>query len=293
MKVVSLVLVMLAAFGLMAAQCSPASTTATQSTSPLELDLPTILFEVINFLVLAVVLYYVLFRRVMNSVKTRAAEKDRLLHDLAQERQAAERLHAELQARLADIDQEIAEIVTQAQEQIEAEHKALLQATEVEVERLLTEAQSEAAQMQQQSLDEFHEQALDTILRVSAHVVDQVAPAELHDVLVKQLNDRIWELGRSEMRQVEAIRRSVSGRTPTIHVDTARALSPEQQGQLVRTFSALADHNVQLDLKTDPALALGLRIRMGDLVVDNSIRAQLDDLRDEVSAALREPTSHE
>ncbi|MBU1879330.1 MAG: F0F1 ATP synthase subunit delta, partial [Chloroflexi bacterium] len=110
---------------------------------------------------------------------------------------------------------------------------------------------------------------------------------------VKQLNDRIWELGRSEMRQVEAIRRSVSGRTPTIHVDTARALSPEQQGQLVRTFSALADHNVQLDLKTDPALALGLRIRMGDLVVDNSIRAQLDDLRVEVSAALREPTSHE
>lgn len=258
--------------------------------SPLELDIPTILFEIINFLILTVVLYRVLFRRVMDSVKARAAEKERLSRQLAQDQQEAMRLQVELESRLANIDQEAADIVARAQRQIEAERKAMLEAAESEVGRLLMEAQVEAGQIQQQAMDQFHDDLLETILDISSRFIGQAAPAELHDSLVQQLNDRIWELGRSERRQVEAIRRALGERAPTAHVTSAQTLSPEQQRLLVRTLSALADHNVQLDLKTDPALIAGLHVRMGDMIVENSIRAQLAELRADVAQALEEST---
>jgi hypothetical protein len=194
---------------------------------------------------------------------------------------------------LAHIDEEVAEIVARAQEQIEVERKAMLQVAEAEIERLLMEAQAETGQVQQQAIDEFHDELLDGILEISGQVIGQTAPPELHDALVQQLNDRIWELGRDEMRQVEAIRRSLAERTPTVYVASARPLSPDQQRELVRTFSALADRNVQLEVKTDPALTAGARVRIGDMIVDNSIRAQLGDLRVEVSKALREQTRDE
>jgi F-type H+-transporting ATPase subunit b len=259
----------------------------------LNLDVWTIVFQIINFLVLAAVLYYLLFRPVMRGVKERAAEKERLARELAQEREEAARLRTELEARLAHAGEEAAAIVVTAQEQAEVERKALLQETQAEVERFLVEAHADAQRLRQQTVDDSHADLLDAILEISGGVIGRAAPPEVHDALVQQLCDRIWELGRSEMDRVETFRRSLGDRTPMAYVTTARPLSPEQQGLLARTFTALADRHVNLELKTDPALAAGIRVRLGDTIVDHSIAGQLADLRESVSTALKERVAHE
>ncbi|HEC33912.1 MAG TPA: hypothetical protein ENI37_04275, partial [Chloroflexi bacterium] len=76
----------------------------------------------------------------------------------------------------------------------------------------------------------------------------------VHDSLVQQLSDRIWELGRSEMERVETFRRSLGDRAPTAYVTTARPLSPEQQGLLARTFTALTMAEYFRDHERRPVL---------------------------------------
>jgi len=259
----------------------------------LNLDVWTIAFQIINFLALAAALYYLLFRPVMRNVKERAVEKERLAHEMAQDRQEAAELRAELEARLAHAGEEAAAIVATAREQAEAEQKALLRETETEVERILTEAHADAHRLRQQAVDDAHADLLDAILEVSGWVIGRTAPPEVHDALVQQLSDRIWELGRSEMERVETFRRSLGDRTPTAYVTTARPLSPEQQGLLARTFTALADRHVNLELKTDPKLAAGIQVRLGDMLVDNSVGGQLAELRETVSEILKERMTDE
>jgi F-type H+-transporting ATPase subunit b len=254
----------------------------------LNLDWMTVIFQIINFLVLATVLYYFLFRPVMRHVTKRAAEKKQLLRELERDHQEAARLRAELEARLAKADQEAASIVPAAREQAETERTALLQEAQAEVERILAEAYTDALRRRRLAVDAFHDELLDTILEISGQVIGRTAPPEMHDALVKQLSDRIWELGRSEMQRVESFRRSLGDREPTAYVTTAQSLSPEQQGLLVRTLTALADRHVNLELKTDPVLVAGLRVRLGDTIVDNSIAGQLAELRESVSTAIRE-----
>jgi F-type H+-transporting ATPase subunit b len=259
----------------------------------LNLDLATIAFQIINFLALAALLYYFLFRPVMSRVKTRAAEKERLAREMAQKREEAAKLRAELEERLANADEEAAAIITEAQEQAEAERTALLEEVHAEAERILVEAHADAQRLRQQAAEDFHDDVLDAILEISGQVIGRTAPPEVHDTLVQQLNDRIWELGRHEMERVETIRRSLGDRAPTAYVTSAQPLSAEQQGQLVRTFTALADRHVNLELRTDPDLAAGLRVRLGDMVVDNSITGQLNQLREAASKALRERVANE
>jgi len=259
----------------------------------LNLDVWTIVFQIVNFLALAAALYYLLFRPVMRNVEKRAAEKERLARELAQEREEVAGLRTQLEARLAHAGEEAAAIVATAQEQAETERKALLQETQAEVERFLVEAHADAHRLRQQTVDESHADLLDAVLEISGGVIGRAAPPEVHDALVQQLSDRIWELGRSEMERVETFRRSLGDRTPTAYVTTARPLSPEQQGLLARTFTALADRHVNLELKTDPALAAGIRVRLGDTIVDHSIAGQLADLRESVSTALKERMAHE
>ena len=259
----------------------------------INLDIATIIFQIANFLALAGLLYYFVFRPVMRSMKARAAEQEQLEQEIERNREAAAQLRAELEARLEHAEEEAAAVIARAQEQAQIERKALLEEADKEIERVLAEAHADAHRLRSQAMDDFHDELLDAILEISGQLIGQAAPSEMHDALIQQLSDRIWELGRSEMERVEAFRRSLGERVPTAYVTTAQPLSPEQQGLLAGTFTALADRNVNLQLGTDPKLAAGIRVRLGDFIVDNSIAGQLGELREAVSQALKEHVANE
>lgn len=251
-------------------------------------DLTTVVAQIVNFLVLAGLLYWLVFRPVLKSVRTRATEKEVLLAQIQRDHDAASRMKAELAARLEVAEEEAREVLTKARDDAAAERVTLLEETQSEVERILVEARADAFRVRQQAVDEFHDALLSAILDISGMVVARLAPEEMHATLVKQLTDRIWEMGRREMRRVETFRQALGDRTPTAYVTTARPLGADLQGLLARTFTALADRNVNLDIQVDPDLAVGLKVRLGDIVVDNSVAGQLEALRGDVMSALEE-----
>ena len=257
----------------------------------LNLDLVTIIFQVVNFVVLVVLLNHFLFRPLLRRAAQRAAEKERTLQELTEERQNVASLRAELEQRLSQVEEEGRKIIVQAQEQAESERQELLKRARSEVEQILLEAHADAYRVRQQAMREFHEQLLDAILEISGSVISRVVPPEVHDALVTQLSERIWEMGRTEMQRVEAFRRSLGAREPVAYITSARELSTEQRGQMARTLTALADRHVNMELKTDPELVAGVRVRLGDMLIDNSIAGQLSELRAQVSAALEERIS--
>ena len=61
----------------------------------------------------------------------------------------------------------------------------------------------------------------------------------------------------------------------TVH--SARELSSEEQDRLVRALSTQYDAEVHLHLVVDPALVGGLRVEVGDDVIDGTVSSRLDD----------------
>lgn len=259
----------------------------------LEPNLVTILSQIINFLIVAYVLNRFVFQPVMQRAREHTAEKHAQLQAIEQEKENVSALRAELESRLEGAESEAAAIVREARERGEEARREILDEAQTEVERILEEAHNDAARLRRQSAAEFHSELLGAILDVSGLIIGQVAPPEVHETMVEELNNRVWEMGRSEMPRVTALRRSLGDRTPSVMVRTAKQLSPVQQGKLVRTFTALADRNVNLDIELAEELGVGMRARVGDLVLDNSIAGKLESLRDTVSDALRERVAHD
>lgn len=254
----------------------------------LDIDLVTILAEIINFLVLAVALYFLLFKPVVKQMEQRAEEREALM-TAAQEKEAQAQYHLEeIETRLANIDIEIESRLQKAYQQAQAESETLLEATRVEAERILSEAEIEALKRQQQEVSNLQGDLVGSILEISGLVLSKTAPDVVHNNLIEALTTEIWDLGKSDMRQVRTIRASLAERTPTVIVSAARELTPEQQRSLIRTFSALADSNVSMEIEVDPDLIAGIRVRMGDLVVENTLAMELEELEAEVVAALED-----
>ena len=254
----------------------------------LNIDWATIAFQAINFLALAALLYYFAFRPVMERVRERRAERLEMMRQIKEDRQEAERLRQELNDRMSQAEQEADEIITQAQKRAETQRQEMLEEVEEDIEEMLGDAREDVQQMRQQAVDEFHEELINAILDVGREMIGQAAPPEMHDIMVAELSDRIWEMGRTEMERVRAFRQSLGERTPTARVTTAESLSAEQQGELARTLTALADRNVDIEVEVDPSLAAGMRVRLGDMVVDNSIAGRLEELREQASRTLKE-----
>ena len=253
----------------------------------INLDLATIIFQVANFIAMVALLYWFLLKPVMAKVTARAAEKERLMREAEQERERATAARLQLEERLRRAEEEAAEIINLAQEKVEAAQKALLQEAYEEAERIRQEAHEDAHRFQQQVLSQSYDRVLETIIALSGAAVAAAGPAELHDNLAKRLNDSILGLGQRDMARVEDFRRSLGDRTPTVEISTSRPLTPAQQSLLANTLAALADRRVSMEVKLDPTLVAGMRLRIGDLVIDSSIAGDLAACRDNVAASLR------
>jgi F-type H+-transporting ATPase subunit b len=259
----------------------------------LNIDLPTVIFQIINFLIFFGVLYWLLFKPTMATMRKRAQDEERQNREMERERQAMAVQRAELQERLSRLEEEAASFVALAREQAEEERVALLEEAQKEVEQILAEAQADAYRVRSQAVEAFHQDLVDAILEVSGIVIRDTAPDSVHDTLVRQLSERIWELGRTNIERVEAFRSSLGEREPTAHVTTAKSMTFDQQGLIARTFTALADQHVNMEVQIDAKLIAGMSVRIGDIIVDSSISGQMQELREMALQTLKEQIGDE
>jgi F-type H+-transporting ATPase subunit b len=254
----------------------------------LDIDLTTILAEIINFLVTAVALYFLLFKPTIKRIEERSQEKEQMLLNAKEKEKEAEEKLTRIEDRLANIDKEIEARLEEAYQKAQAESEALLQETQKEAEKIIKDAEKEAEKRQRLEMEELEQELVQTILNISSQVLSKTTPEKTHEMLIEELNKEIWDMGKSDMPQVRTIRDSLAERRPTVNVVSAKELTPEQQRSLVRTFSALADRNVNMEIEINPELIAGIRIRMGDLVVENNLATELAELRSEVIESLEE-----
>lgn len=259
----------------------------------LELDFWTVVLQVINFTVLALVLYWLLFKPMKRIIQARQEEKERLIRELEQERQMLSVQRATLDERLSRLDEEAANILMLAREQAEAERAELLRQARAEVEQIMAEAHTDAYRMRKQALESFNNDLVEALIEISGNILGKLVSPQMHDSLVRQLSNSIWELGRTDIQRVEVFRQALGSREPTAHITSARPLTQEHQGLLARTLTALADRHVNLDVRVDPKMIAGVRVRVGDLMVDSSVWGQLEALREQAMHDLEERFAHD
>lgn len=64
------------------------------------------------------------------------------------------------------------------------------------------------------------------------------------------------------------------------HVRTAQPLSEDQQKKLKDKLKGFAGKNIELEIKEDPELIGGVVVRLGDWVLDSSLRGQLKKMKE-------------
>ena len=249
----------------------------------LDINFTTILFQFINFIILAVTLYFLMFKKIISGVQQRKDKLEEIEQAAIRNFDESEKAKIDLQKQIENAQAQIDGRIAHAKSELEVSRYQIIDATKIDAEKIIKQALESAEFEQKRSIENFNDELTTSIMEIVKQILFKHSPDVIHNSLVQQTNERIWELGKKEMDRVETIRRSLKDREPALSVETAFPLSKEQQSNIVRTFSALADKNVKIDTVLKKDLGSGVRIRLGDFIINNSLDALLDEIEKEAS----------
>lgn len=252
----------------------------------LDLDLSTILWEIVNFLVLTVALYYLVFKPMTRRAEERAVEKAANRAALIADREDAAKKLQEIDERLLNLDEEIQKITEDAYDNSQILQRDLLEATRVEAKQIMMDAVTESRKEQEVDIKRLQSNLVETVIHLTNETLVKVTPVKAHDELLDEMTRTIWNMGKTDIRMVNNIRESLAERIPTVEVFVPRELTTEQHMKLLNTFNALADKEVELEITVQPDLVAGIKARLGDIVLDNTVKARLEEMREAVDRKL-------
>ncbi|RME60265.1 MAG: ATP synthase F1 subunit delta [Caldilineae bacterium] len=112
------------------------------------------------------------------------------------------------------------------------------------------------------------------------------APAEIRNFLGLLAQEGDLELIPSVLA---ALRRDVSGQEEALEAEVVSAveLSDEDKERLRQRLTAEYGDGLVVTFRVDPSLLGGLRVRVGDHLVDNTVASRLTALRDVIASTVR------
>ena len=243
----------------------------------LNINVSTVIFQIINFVILAFLLYKFLFRRVMHLLDERAKRVTRALDDAERREKEAEATQAEYLAKVEDAKREMEARREAAREEMERTRREVMEKARTEVQALRARAEEEIERERVEAIRRHREEIATLVTSMSARMLSEVADGRLHAVFFDAFLGRLSQLeplslrDRGRLVEVEAVR---------VEVASANSLSEADTHRLQEVLFPLLNKTVQLQISVDPSLIGGAIVRIGDHLIDGSLRGQLARLRE-------------
>lgn len=242
---------------------------------------PFLLSQIVNFLILFAVLYFLLWKRVLKMLEERKQRIAQGLADAELARQDRERAEAEYQQRIERAEQEREEILARAVGEGEQAREGVLAEARAEAERIIAASRVEAEQSRQEMLAELRGQVASLAIAVSNKLIGEALDEQRQSGLIDEFFSGI-RAGRVVVLDEEEIEWVKRMGAMTAHVTTALPLSADE---LETVASGLAEHlgeRPELEFTVDPSILGGLVIKIGDRVVDGSVAGKLIALQEQL-----------
>lgn len=228
----------------------------------------TLAFQLLNFAVLLLVLFRLLFKPVRAIMTERAAQVQAALDAADKARADAEELRAGLALEQERVGKLRAEMLGKLQAEIEENRQRRLAGVAAEAQVLLDRGRVVLESERRKADEELRERALRSVNDYAAALMADVADPEIHRALLRRLPAAFAEAG------AELAGLNYPGEPLSVAVESAFALTDEETAGL----RALVEKSVPVagvTVTVESNLLAGVRLRAADRLYDYSLKGQL------------------
>ncbi len=238
----------------------------------LGINLGYLLFQIFNFAVLATLLYAFAYKPIVGMLEKR---RNTIAQSLEDARISAEaRANSEKEATKIIVEAQIKalQMIREATERAESASKDVRFAAGVEAAKARESAQAEVGVERNRMLGDLRGQVAALAIAATQKLVGETLDNTRQHELINEFFSGI-KSGKVVMMEGA----EVTG--TTAEVTSALPLTKEEQETVKKDVLARIGKQATVAFRIDPSILGGLVIRVGDKVLDGSVAAQIEDLR--------------
>lgn len=152
----------------------------------LGVNLPKLIYQIVNFLLLTAILYVLLYKRVLTMLNERTARIEQSMKDAEQVKQQLDNARRDYDEEIAKARQEAAGILAQAQERAKAQEAEIIAQARQDGERMRNEMRAQAQQEREQMLREAKTQIAELVTLTASRVLQAELAQGGHDRLIEE-----------------------------------------------------------------------------------------------------------
>ena len=227
-----------------------------------------LLAQIVNFAVLAWLLSKLLYGPITKMLDERRAKIEKGLEDARAAETARANAEAERQSALDAARTEAQKLRAEANQQAEQAAAKIKADAQLEAEKIKADALSGLSAERDKMLSELRGQIAALAIAASSKLIGESLDRQRQEALIADFFAKV----------PAEVRSGLAGVTGEAEVISAVPLTPDEQTRVKRDLAL-----TQANFRVDPKLLGGLRVRVGDKVVDGSVAGQLEALHSSLS----------
>jgi F-type H+-transporting ATPase subunit b len=152
----------------------------------LGINLPKLIYQILNFAAMAGILYVLLYKPVFNMLTERRKRIEESLQQADRMREQTQSAQVEYEQELARARQEAAQILAQAQERARSQEFEIVAQARKEADRLRSEGLEQARIEREQMLRDVRAQLADVVALTASKVLQAEVSAKKHEKLIDE-----------------------------------------------------------------------------------------------------------
>ena len=167
----------------------------------IELDLNLLIYQFICFSIFAVAIYFLGFRKIVAFLKERQqklADDQRVAEE---KREEAENLRSEYHDKIANIEEEVADIIRKAHDAADKKRTELVELAEKEAQGIVERGENLVALEEARAISDVRGEVADIAVLIASKVLDETRTDEREEKLAAKFLDDLGDIGSIDLHQ--------------------------------------------------------------------------------------------
>ncbi|MFA7028480.1 MAG: F0F1 ATP synthase subunit delta [Sulfurovum sp.] len=246
----------------------------------------TFLFQTINFFVVLYILYRLFFNPLKNIIQKRDESLKKRLEELQAGENELKEKEQRYQERVKEIDALKDKALNTARKEAEEEKIRLLEKVDRELEKEREKQKSLQAHEREKIDSAIKEQSLqfslDYIARFARELIDENMHQKLIETFLHALKSKETE------EEIEALKKEIQTKASKIKLTTPLKIKEKTMHKIKEVLGDIFDTKaVTIETFSDTSLIGGIKLEIGNRIIDGSVAQMLKQLQDEAEKALQ------
>jgi len=224
----------------------------------MKIDLFTFIAQIINFIILVVLLYFFLYKKIIEAID----HKEKMIREEFEkakgERKVAEEERSKYETHLREFEGQKGELLTQAQEEARGEKEQLLNQARSEIDQKREKWERRIETEKKEFLERLQKKMGAEVYATAQFVLEDLANADLQNQIYQRFVEVLEAL--SEEQKTEFQKAYKGEKKEKFEVVSSFELSQEEKESLNATLSKILQQEIKVSFLVDPEATLGITI---------------------------------